>query len=330
MADDSIYRIYSMTKPFVGAATMMLVEEGKLLLSDPVSKYIPAFKDVQVAEYGKDSEGKDTLTTRKPKSAMTVFQLLTHTSGLTYGWSVPKAFQGEYYKVGLKADWTIAEQSDALAKLPLQFDPGTQYMYSRSFDVLGRVLEVVSGMPLDQLLEQRIFQPLGMMDSGFNVSEAQSKRLVYMNPKTFLYTDLSKPVINFAGGGGSVSTTMDCAKFGQMLLNGGQLGGVRMLGPRTVAYMSSDQLGSLGNRTDRGYTPGVGYGTGFGFYVRVDAGRAPFLGNVGEYYKGGYAGTNLWIDPEEEIMAVFMMCDPAKRLQYRYLIKSLIYQAILE
>jgi CubicO group peptidase (beta-lactamase class C family) len=151
-----------------------------------------------------------------------------------------------------------------------------------------------------------------------------------MKPKTFLYTDLSKPTINFSGGGGAVSTTMDYARFAQMLLNGGKLDGKRLLGPETVAYMSSDQLGKLGNRSDRGYTPGVGYGNGFGFYVRVDSGRAPFLGTVGEYYKGGYAGTCFWIDPKEDIMAVFMMCDPAQRLPYRHLIKSMIYQAIVD
>jgi len=169
-----------------------------------------------------------------------------------------------------------------------------------------------------------------MPDSGFNVSESNQSRVVYMNPKTFLYSDLSKPSINFSGGGGAVSTTMDFARFAQLLLNGGQLGGTSLLGPKTVAYMSSDHLGKLGNRPDRGYTPGVGYGNGFGFYVRVDAGRAPFIGSVGEYYKGGYAGTCFWIDPSQDIMAVFMMCDPAQRLQYRHLIKSMVYQAIVD
>ena len=329
MEKDSLFRIYSMTKPLVSVATMILLEEGKLLLSDPVSKYIPAFKDAKVAVYGKDDAGKDTMTTVDAKSAVTVYQLLTHTSGVTYGWSVPKAFQGEYYKVGLKSDWTIAEQADALAKLPLQFQPGTKYMYSRSFDILGRVVEVVSGMPLDKFLEERIFQPLAMTDTGFNVSEADLNRVVYMNPKTFLYTDLSKPTINFSGGGGAVSTAMDFANFGQMLLNRGKINGTRLLGPETVAYMSSDHLGPLGNRPDRGYTPGVGFGNGFGLYVRVTA-SAPFLGTVGEYYKGGYGGTCFWIDPKKDLVAVFMVTAPAHRLAYRYCIKSMIYQAIVD
>lgn len=329
MEKDSIFRAYSMTKPLVGVAAAILLEEGKLLLSDPVAKYIPAFKDVQVAVYGKDDAGKLKRTLVKPKAVMTLHHLLTHTSGLTYGWSVPKPFQKEYYGVGLKSDWTIAEQCDALAKLPLQFHPGEKYMYSRSFDVMGRVLEVASGIPLDQLLQKRIFEPLGMPDTGFNVSQVNQNRLVYMNPKTFLYIDFTKPRIRFGGGGDAVSTTMDFARFAQMLLNDGQLDGKRLLGSRTVAYISSDHLGALGNRSDSGYTPGVGYGGGFGFYARVDAGRSPFLGSVGEFYKGGYAGTSFWVDPKEDLIAVYMMCAPKYRLQYRHLIKTLIYQAIV-
>ena len=330
MEKDSIFRVYSMTKSLGGVATAILLEEGKLLLSDPVAKYIPGFKDVQVAVYGKDDAGKITRTLVKPKATMTVHHLATHTSGISYGWSVPKPFQKEYYGVGLKSDWTIAEQADAFAKLPLQFHPGTKYEYSHSFDVLGRVLEVASGMPLDQLLKKRIFEPLGMPDTGFDVSQSNQNRVVYMNPKTFLYTDLSKPRLKFGGGGDAVSTAMDFARFSQMLLNGGQLDGNRLLGPRTVAYITSDHLGALGNRTDRGYTPGVGYGGGFGFYVRVDAGRSPFLGNVGEFYKGGYAETDFWVDPKEDLMAVFMLCDPAQRPRYRILLKTMIYQAIMD
>ena len=329
MEKDSIFRAYSMTKPLVGVAAAILLEEGKLLLSDPVAKYVPAFKDVQVAVYGKDGAGKLKRTLVKPKAVMTLHHLLTHTSGLTYGWSVPKPFQKEYYGVGLKSDWTIAEQCDALARLPLQFHPGEKYMYGRSFDVMGRVLEVASGIPLDQLLQKRIFEPLGMPDTGFNVKKSNLNRLVYMNPKTFLYIDFNKPRIRFGGGGDAVSTAMDFARFAQMLLNDGQLDGKRLLGSRTVAYISSDHLGALGNRSDSGYTPGVGYGGGFGFYARVDAGRSPFLGSVGEFYKGGYAGTCFWIDPKEDLIAVYMMCAPKYRLQYRHLIKTLIYQAIM-
>lgn len=330
MEKDSIFRVYSMTKSFVGVAAAILLEEGKIVLNEPVAKYIPAFKDVEVAVYGKDDAGEMTRTTVKPERTMTLHHLLTHTSGIAYGWSVPKPFQKEYYGVGLKQDWTIAEQADELAKLPLQFHPGTKYMYSRSFDVMGRVLEVASGMPLDKLLKKLIFEPLGMPDTGFNISESDLNRLVYMNPKTFLYLDFAKPAIRFSGGGGTVSTAMDFARFSQMLLNGGELDGKRLLGPRTVAYITSDHLGALGSLAVRGYTPGVGYGGGFGFYARVDAGRSHFLGNVGEFYKGGYAGTVFWVDPKEDLIAVLMVSEPAHRLRYRYIIKTLIYQAIME
>ena len=330
MEKDSIFRVYSMTKSLVGVMAAILIEEGKIVLNEPVAKYIPAFEDVKVAVYGQNDAGEITRTLVKSKTPMTLLHLLTHTSGMAYGWSVPKPFQKEYYGVGLKSDWTIAEQCDALAKLPLQFHPGEKYMYSRSFDVMGRVLEVASGIPLDQLLKKRIFEPLGMPDTGFNVSESDLNRLVYLNPKTFLYNDFSKPNIRFGGGGDAVSTTMDFARFAQMLLNGGQLDGKRLLGPRTVAYISSDHLGALGNLAVRGYTPGVGYGGGFGFYARIDAGRSHFLGNVGEFYKGGYAGTVYWVDPKEDLVGVFMVTAPKYRVHYRFLIKTLIYQAIVD
>jgi CubicO group peptidase (beta-lactamase class C family) len=329
---DSLFRIYSMTKPFASVAAMMLFEEGKLLLSDPVSKYIPAFKDVQVGVIEKDADGKETVTTRKSASAMTVFHLLTHTSGLNYWFYPPKAIQTMYLEAGLNkpSQMTVEEMSDKLAALPLLFDPGTQYRYSHSFDVLSRVVEVASGMPMNQFLQERIFDPLKMKDTGYHASEADLGRLAYLTPKNPLYQDFTQPAKLFGGGSGTLSTAGDYARFAQMLLNGGQLDGIRFLGAQTVAYMSADQLGPLGNRTDRLYLPGVGYGGGFGFYVRVDAGRSPFIGNVGEFYKGGYGGTCFWIDPAEEVMAVFMVSAPTHRVYYRHLIKTMIYQAITD
>jgi len=329
---DSLFRIYSMTKPFASVAAMMLFEEGKLLLSDPVSKYIPAFKDVQVGVIEKDAEGKETVTTRKPTTTMTVFHLLTHTSGLNYWFYPPKAIQNMYLEAGLNkpSQMTVEEMSDKLAALPLLFDPGTQYRYSHAYDALSRVVEVAAGMPMNQFLQERIFDPLKMKDTGYHASEADLERLAYLTPKNPLYQDFTKPAKLFGGGSGTISTAENYARFAQMLLNDGQLDGHRFLSPQTVAYMSSDQLGPLGNRTDRLYVPGVGYGGGFGFYVRVDAGRSPFIGSVGEFYKGGYAGTCFWVDPEEEVMAVFMVSAPALRVYYRYLIKTMIYQAIVD
>ncbi|MBW1673370.1 MAG: beta-lactamase family protein [Deltaproteobacteria bacterium] len=332
MEKDSIFRVYSMTKPVVGVAVMMLLEDGKLVLSDPVTKYIPAFKDIKVAEIKKDETGKEVVTTVKPRNAMTIQDLLRHTSGLTYWFWPPKAIQSMYLKAGMnKLDkFTNAEVCEKLATLPLVTDPGIKYTYSRSYDVLGRVVEVVSGMSLDKFLEERIFKPLKIKDSRFKLTGPDVDRLVYLTPKYFLYTEPTETLKFFSGGGGLVSTAMDFARFAQMLLNGGELDGKRLLGPRTVAFMTSDHLGSMGNRNDGMYVPGRGYGSGFGFYVRVDAGNAYFLGNVGEFYKGGAAGTVFWVDPTEDLVGVFMVNTATLASYYRYLIKTLIYQAIVD
>ena len=333
MEKDSIFRVYSMTKPVIGVAAMILLEEGKLTLADPVAKYIPSFKDIQVVgEIKKDESGNEVVaSTLKPKNVMTVQDLLLHTSGLSYWFWPPKAIQGMYLQAGLKEnDHTLAEMCDKLAKIPLIADPGTKYWYSVSYDVLGRVVEVASGMPLDKFLKERIFKPLEMNSSGFHIKGPDLDRFVYLDPKDFWYSDPTQPRKYISGGGGMVSTVMDFARFAQMLLNGGQLDRKRLLGPKTVAFMTSDHLGPLGNLKERTYIPGRGYGQGFGFYVRVDEGNAYFLGNVGEFYKGGAGGTVFWVDPKEDLVAVFMITLPALRNHYRYLIKSLIYQAIVD
>jgi len=332
MKNDTIFRLYSVTKPLVAVATMILMEEGKLALSDPVAKYIPSFKEIKVGEIKKDASGQETVTTVKPRRAMTVQDLLRHTSGLTYEfWNFKGPIHSQYYKLGInKYDQTIAEMADKLATIPLVAHPGSKYVYSRSFDVLGRVVEVASGMPLDKFMEERLFKPLEMNDTGFHIEQSKLDQVAFLAPKAFLYIDLTKPRIFFAGGEGLVSTAGDLARFCQMLLNGGQLEGKYLLGPKTVAFMTSDHLGSLGHRSDPTYLPGPGYGSGFGFYVRVDAGISYFPGNVGEFYKGGYGGAVFWVDPKEELIGVYMMSDPAHSMEYRYLVKSLIYQAILD
>jgi CubicO group peptidase (beta-lactamase class C family) len=236
-----------------------------------------------------------------------------------------------YLKAGMKGnDHTLAEMCDKLAKIPLVADPGTKYLYSMSYDVLGRVIEVASGMPLDKFLEERIYKPLEMNGSGFQVKGPDVDRLAYLDPKDYWYNDPTQPTKYIGGGGGMVSTAIDYARFAQMLLNGGQLDGKRLLGPKTVAFMTSDHLGPMGNQDGGMYIPGRGYGQGFGFYVRVDEGHAYFLGNVGEFYKGGAGGTVFWVDPKEDLVAVFMMTAPALRNHYRYLIKTMIYQAIVD
>ena len=332
MEKDSIFRVYSMTKSITAVATAMLMEEGKLLLSDPVAKYIPSFKDIQVGEIKKDESGKETLTLVAPSNVMTIQDLLRHTSGLSYFFYPPKAIQERYMAAGMHKteEMTNVEICEKLAKLPLVANPGTKYQYGMSYDVMGRVVEVISGMPLDKFFEERIYKPLKMKDSGFQVKGPDGDRLVYLDPKWPLYIDPTDSARRYmSGGGGTVSTAMDYARFAQMLLNGGKIDGVRLLGPRTVAFMTSDHLGPMGNRDDALYVPGRGYGVGFDYYVRVDAGHAYFLGNVGEFYKGGAAGTIFWVDPKEDLIAVFMVSSPDYREHYRFLIKNLIYQAIL-
>ena len=332
MEKDSIFRVYSMTKSVTAVAASILLEEGKLLLWDPVAKYIPAFKDIQVGEVKKDETGKEVVTMVKPGNVMAIQDLLRHTSGLSYFFYPPKAIQDMYLQAGMHktGEMTNGEICEKLAKLPLVANPGTKYQYGMSYDVMGRVVEVITSMPLDQFFEERIYTPLKMKDSGFQVKGPDVDRLVYLDPKWPLYIDPTKPQKNASGGGGAVSTAMDYARFAQMLLNGGQLEGKRLLGPRTVAFMASDHLGPMGNRDDALYVPGRGYGVGFDYYVRVDAGHAYFPGNVGEFYKGGAAGTIFWVDPKEDLIAVFMVSSPDYREHYRFLIKSLIYQAILK
>lgn len=332
MEKDSIFRVYSMTKSITAVATAMLMEEGKILLSDPVAKYIPSFKEVQVGEIKKDETGKEVLSLVAARSPMTIYDLLLHTSGLSYFFFPPRLIQERYMAAGMHRleELTNAEVCERLAKLPLVAHPGTRYQYSMSYDVLGRVLEVISGMSLDRFFEERIYRPLKMKDSGFQVRESEANRLVYLDPKVPIYIDPTSPTRRYmSGGAGTVSTAMDFARFAQMLLNGGELDGLRLLSPRTVSYITSDHLGPLGHRDDPLYVPGRGYGQGFDFYVRLDAGRSTFLGNPGEFYKGGIAGTLYWVDPKEELVAVFMVSAPDYREYYRFLIKSLIYQAII-
>ncbi|MBM3148669.1 MAG: beta-lactamase family protein [Chloroflexi bacterium] len=333
MEKDSIFRVYSMTKSITAVAVAMLMEEGKLALTDPVEKYIPSFKDIQVAEFSKDASGKGVLTLVKPSKVMTIHDLCKHTAGLSYWFTPPTEIQALYLQAGMDKleGFTNAEVCDKIASLPLVESPGTKYRYGVSYDVLGRVIEVVSGMPLDKFFEQRIYEPLGMNDSGFQVMGKDAARLVYLDPEWGLYIDPTSPTRKYwSGGGGSVSTAMDFARFAQMMLNGGDLEGKRLLKPETVAFITSDQLGPLGGRDDIIYFPGRGYGSGFDFSVRVDTKNVDFPANIGEFFKGGAAGTVYFVDPKEKLVAVFMVSAPDLRLYYRGLTKRMIYQAIAD
>ena len=336
MRNDSIFRLYSMTKPVVSVAAMMLVEEGKLGLQEPVSKYIPEFKDMKVGVESADAEGKPVLKLVDAKRQITVQDLLRHTSGLTYGVLGPLNAVKKMYKDAdiFSQKWVLADFCRALAKLPLQFQPGTTWEYSHSTDVLGRVVEVASGQALDGFLAERIFEPLKMVDTGFQVPPAKLDRLAQPMPdvysgKTPELIDFSKPQTFFAGGHGLVSTAGDYLRFAQMLANGGELEGARILGPRTVEYMTSNHVNP---QIDKGpaWLPGPGYGFGLGFATRIDRGQSEWPGSPGDFYWAGYAGTYFWIDPEEELVPVLMSQEPLRRQYYRVQLRNLVYQSILK
>jgi len=337
MTKDSIFRIYSMTKPLTTAAAMMLFEDGKLALGDPVSKYIPAFKDVKVGEERKGPDGKVTLELVAPKRAMTIQDLLRHSSGLTYGFFGEGAVKKLYREAKLnEGDPTTAEFVERLAKMPLVYHPGTTWDYSQSTDVLGRVIEVVTGKSLYQALKEMLLDPLGMTDTSFYVTDASKQGRIaepFANDRSLgAGATMNDPRVAEkyeSGGGGMVSTAMDYARFLQMLSNGGTLDGRRYLGPRTIAYMTSDHMGDVVQRGPYDLL-GPGYKFGLGFAVRTDAGLAPYAGSVGDYYWGGVAGTAFWVDPKERLFVVYMMQSPGKRLPYRILLRNMIYAAVTE
>lgn len=331
MMRDSIFRMASMTKPITSVAIMMLYEEGKIALGDPVSKFLPEFKDMRVGVEAKDASGNTVLNLVPPRRAMTVQDLLRHTSGLTYGHRgrssalVKKAYvaAGEQSR-----EHTNAELITKLGKTPLAFHPGTQWEYGRSTDVLGRIVEVVSGMTLGEFFQKRIFAPLGMVDTFFNVPPAKVSRVAHpmADPATGRrpnVTDPSKPQRFESGGGGLFSTAPDYLRFTTMLLNGGELDGVRLLSPKTVEFMASDHLGTV---------PGSnypGYGFGLGFAVRTHTGMNDMPGSVGEYLWGGAQGTWFWIDPKEKLIAIFMSQRAGDaRIYYRRLVKNLVAQSL--
>jgi CubicO group peptidase (beta-lactamase class C family) len=351
MALDSVFRIYSMTKPLVSVAAMMLVEDGKLQLTDPVSKFLPAFKGQRVSVARADAEfARLTYTNVAAEREMTVQDLLRHTSGLAYGEITQNApIKDAYAKAGVylpgvrdydSRDMTPAEQVDRLGAAPLAHQPGTVWEYSLASDVLGRVVEAASGQRLADFLDERLFKPLRMTDTAFHVSAGKTGRLAqplatdHASGQPIKVIDVSAPPKNDSGGAGAVSTAADYLRFSQMLLNGGQLEGVRVLSRTTVELMTADHLGT---RIAAPVTPGElllgtsGYGFGLGFAVRLAPGIAGVPGSAGEFMWAGYAGTYFWVDPKEQITAVLMSQAPSPiRAYYRKLVKQLVYQAIVD
>ncbi len=329
MGNDSIFRIYSMTKAVVSVGVMMLWEEGRLLLGDPIEKYLPEFASMNVGVI----KG-ETLETVPANRSITVQDLLRHTSGLTYEFRGNSLVHKTYMDARvMRLKQTNADQSQMLAKLPLLHQPGARWEYSRSTDVLGRLIEVIAGQTLGVFLAERILGPLGMTDSGFSVPEKDHGRIAEPfakdpeNGTDISLLDVKRTALFESGGGGMVATTMDYARFLAMLLGNGKLGDTRLLGRKTIELMTADHLGTVTGPADL-LPPGHGFGLGFA--VRTAAGMAPFPGSVGNYYWGGAAGTTFWVDPAERLFAVMMIQAPVQREHYRLLFRDLVYAAIAD
>jgi CubicO group peptidase (beta-lactamase class C family) len=328
MAHNSIFRIFSMTKPIVSVGTMMLAEDGAFLLNDAVAKYIPEFADQRV---GVENQGRLELVPLK--RPMTIQDLLRHTSGITYDHTGNGLVQQLYQQSRLRSrKITNAEHAALVASLPLICQPGAEWNYSRSTDILGRIIEVVTGKSLGAFLTERILAPLQMAETAFHTGEENASRLAepfatdpWNGEKIQLFNMLEKPVME-SGGGGLVSTTMDYARFCQMLLGGGTLDGTRIIGRKTLELMASDHLGP--HVKIKGTLVPPGHSFGLGFAVRTQLGIAPFAGSVGQFFWSGMGGTFFWIDPKEDLFAVFMSQGPGQREYTRTLVRTLVYAAV--
>ncbi|HEY7037431.1 MAG TPA: serine hydrolase domain-containing protein [Methylomirabilota bacterium] len=337
MTKDSIFRLYSMTKPFTAVAMMMLVEDGRVLLNDPVSRHLPALKDLQVSVPQVDAQtGKVSYALVPAEREMTIQDLLRHTSGLVYDTTGHSGVRAAYLKEGVTwKEVTPAEQIERLAKVPLAHQPGTAWEYSISTDVVGRVIEAITGGTLGQFFQERIFGPLSMTDTSFLVPAAKAGRLaqpfakdpVTGDPVTLL--DVTVRQKNDAGGAGAAGTAADYARFCQMLLNGGHLGGQRLLGRATVAQMTADHLGAIAVASP---ILARGYGFGLGVAVRKETGLHWVTGSAGEYRWAGAAGTAFWVDPKEQMVVVWMaQGQPGqRRAEDRDLFRQLVEAALVD
>ena len=334
MTEDTIFRLYSMSKPVTSVAAMMLVDDGKLALDDPLAKYIPAFADVKVAAETRGGDGKPMLTTEPLKRPITIEDLLRHTSGITYGFYGDSAVRKLYADSDLFAgDIDNAQFVERLARLPLAEQPETVWDYGHSTDVLGRVVEVVSGKSLFAFEKERLLDPLGMRDTAFHLADNGLRARVAEPLPEDRFTrpvgGLTDPILPRrweSGGAGMIGTIGDYARFAQMLLNGGELEGRRYLKRETVALMTSDHIGpETGIARDGLYFPGDDSGFGLGFAVRTKA--SPPL-TSGEYRWDGVGGTFFFIDPGDDMFAIVMMQSPSQRGRIQSDVKKLIYEAL--
>ena len=345
MERDTIVRIYSMTKPIASVALMSLYEEAKFALGDPVHRFIPEFRDLGVYVTGRHPH----FITRPAERPMTIRDLLSHQSGLTYGFMERTNVDSAYRKLdvgGSKSGSTLRDMIDKLATLPLLFDPGSAWSYSVATDVVGYLCEVISGKPLDVFLQERIFGPLGMVDTGFSVPEDERARFatnyarrinkslkVEDDPEDSPYCG---DVTFFSGGGGLVSTADDYHRFAQMLVNGGALGDARILSRKTIELMATNHLPNGVDLSEAAVgafaeTPYEGQGFGLGFSVVQDLARGQSVGSIGEFAWGGAASTIFWVDPAEELTVVFLtQLMPSATFDFRGQLKRLIYGALID
>ncbi len=341
IAQDTIFRIYSMTKPITSVALLQLYEQGRFQLDNPVARFIPAFKDLEV--YAGHNHNGDIYRTDADRE-MTIRDLFTHTAGLTYGNKADHPIEALYQERKMN-EGSLADLVEKLSTVPLLFSPGTQWNYSFATDVLGYLVEVISGQPLDQYFAEHIFGPLGMVDTGFHVPAAQHQRFaanyapqdgklqLIDDPTTSSYR---QPPVRFSGGGGLVSTCADYFRFAQMLLNKGELGGVRILGRKTVELMTSNHMPNNGDLASMGVpvfseTTYGGIGFGLGVSVMLDPAKAQILGSPGEYAWGGAASTAFWVDPVEEQIVIFLtQLMPSSTYPIRRELRVLTYSAIVD
>ena len=344
MQADTLFRIYSMTKPITSLAFMMLVEQGLVALDDPVSRFIPAWEGLGVFDGG----FLETFRTKPPKRPMLIIDLLRHTSGLTYGFQQRTNVDAAYRKLGvgeLGASGTLDEMIEALANLPLEFSPGEAWNYSVSTDVLGYLIGKISGEPFERFLRSRLFEPLGMVDTGFYAPRSEAGRLAAcyaLTPKGVELQDdpatssFLSPASFVSGGGGLVSTAHDYLRFCQMLLNGGALEGRRYVSPKTVQLMNLNHLpggqdiASL-SRSMFSEAAYAGLGFGLGFSTTIDPAAILIPSTIGDLSWGGAASTYFWIDPREDLVAILMtQLLPSSAYPLRRQLRTLVYSALTE
>ena len=345
MTTDTIFRLASMTKPIVSVAAMMLYEENRLDLAAPVEKYLPEFKDVKVrTETRNPTTGEATVTLEPQRRTMTVQDLLRHTSGIVYPPRIGVGPVPELYRQAGIPDRSkpLSALVTAISQQPLASQPGEVFEYGHSTDVLGRVIEVASGMSLDRFVAGRVTGPLGMASTGFSVPASEAARIAQAMPDPALPAlfDPTVPPVLLSGGGGMVGTAADYLRFAEMLLHNGELDGARLLAPSTVALMTSNALSPFSRYAPRmltawadlAPTPMNGQGFGLGFAVRTDTGRNPLPGSVGSFYWTGAYGTTFYVDPKERLISIMMIQTPsgAPNDVYRRAMRQLTYQALVK